>query len=205
MRIAQPARCPFRHRLAAPSVSGSREGIGSIADGTLRSVRNRDRGLQQLRRARGEDAPTGLPPRSFLSEVLPGLRGECCASPASATGAAARRAGGQAQPDAGTGAGHIAVSRRRLGASSGRSVGPRPRPAQGTSAMGSTATALVPIGIDSDLGSVLSQTGKMPFVTKVPIRSSRRKRTSRSKTHKSIAAVQIQCFTLLERLILKQR
>ena len=204
MRIAQPARCPFRHRLAAPSVSGSREGIGSIADGTLRSVRNRDRGLQQLRRARGEDAPTGLPPRSFLSEVLPGLRGECCTTSASTTGATARRAC-QAQTVAGTGAGHLAVSRRRLGASSGRSVGPRPRPAQGTSAMGSTATALVPIGIDSNLGSVLSQTGKMPFVTKVPIRSSRRKRTSRSKTHKSIAAVQVQCFTLLEPLILKQR
>ena len=160
MRIARPARCPCRHRHAAPSVSGSREGIGSIADGTLRSVRTRDRRLQQLRRPRGEDAPAGVPPRSFLSEVLPGLREECCTTSASTTGATARRGrGGQAQSDAGTGAGHLAVSRRRVGTSSQRSVGARPRAAR-ESEVGSGASALVPIEFDPDAIRLRSDSGR---------------------------------------------
>jgi hypothetical protein len=83
--------------------------------------------------------------------VLPGLRGECCATPANTAGATARRGrGGQAQSDAGTGApGRLAVSRRRVGASSQRSVGARPRAAR-ESEVGSGASALVPIEFDSD-------------------------------------------------------
>lgn len=139
-------RFRLRHQAGQETI-GWREGIGSTADATLRSVCTPNCAMRCLRRARGKDAPAGLPPGELLSALLSGLRGGCNGGQAAAGTDTATRGGrgGTAKAPRQAGGGRarhraVAVERRGLGCPA-----TDPREARRAPEVGSVAPSLAPV------------------------------------------------------------